>query len=126
LDPKTCNFVLSWDYDGLTINYELIALSNTWAGIVFSDDQKLGNDNIVVCMKEPDSDTISIVNYYKNTSDSELLKLDDNNILKKQGIYSPEGFIYCKFSREKSSSNPLVTDLNKPHYIYVERGSPGK
>lgn len=127
-DPKTCNFVLSWDYDGVTINYELIALSNTWTGVLFTEDKKLGNDNIVVCMKDANSDTVSIVHYYKNTSDSDLVKLidPDNNLVKKQGLYSPEGYIYCKFSRPKFSHNSMITDLNKPHFIYVERGSPGE
>lgn len=127
-DPKTCNFVLSWDYDGVTVNYELIALSNTWAGVLFTEDKKLGNDNLVVCMKDGASDDVRIVHYYKNTSDSDLVKLHEpeDNLVKRQGMYSPEGYIICKFSRPKFSNSPMVTDLNKPHYIYVERGQTGE
>lgn len=127
-DPKTCNFVLSWEFDGVTVNYELIALSNTWTGVLLTQDKKLGDDNLIVCMKDANSDKVSVVHYYKNNSDSDLVKLvePDDNIVKKQGLYSPEGYIYCKFSRPKFSHNSMVTDLNKPHYIYVERGSPGE
>ena len=57
-DPKTCNFVLSWDFDGVTINYELIALSNTWVGVLLSEDKALGNDNLIVCMKDGTSDEV--------------------------------------------------------------------
>lgn len=127
-DPKTCNFVLSWDFDGATINYELIALSNTWAGVLLTQDKSLGNDNLIVCMKDANSDTVSVAHYYKNSSDSNLIKLvaPDDNIVKRQGMYSPEGYIYCKFSRPKFSHNSMITDLTKPHYIYVERGSKGE
>lgn len=127
-DPKTCNFVLSWDFDGVTINYELIALSNIWAGVLFSEDKKLGSDNLIVCLKDTNSETVSVVHYFKNSSDSDLIKLvaPDDNLVKKQGSYSPEGYIYCKFSRPKFSHNSMITDLNKPHYIYVERGSAGE
>jgi hypothetical protein len=126
-DPKTCNFVLSWDFDGVTVNYELLALSNTWAGVLLTQDKQLGNDNLIVCMKDSKSDTVSVVQYYKNSSDSDLVKLvePDDNIVKKQGMYSPEGYIYCKFSRPQFSHNSMITDLTKPHYIYVERGSKG-
>jgi len=127
-DPKTCNFALSWDYDGATINYELLALSNTWTGVLFSEDKKLGNDNLIVCLKDASSDSVSVLHYFKNSSDSDLVKLSepDDNIVRRQGLYSPDGYIYCKFSRPKSSHNSLITDLNKPHFIYVERGSPGE
>lgn len=127
-DPKTCNFVLSWDFDGVTVNYELIALSNTWVGVLLTQDKSLGNDNLIVCMKDPKSDAVSVMHYYKNSSDSDLIKLiePDDNIVKRQGLYSPEGYIYCKFSRPKFSHNSMITDLGKPHYLYVERGSPGE
>jgi hypothetical protein len=44
VDPKTCNFVLSWDFDGELINYELTAISNSWVSVVFSQDQYLVNN----------------------------------------------------------------------------------
>ncbi len=68
-----------------------------------------------------------MIQYYKNSSGSELVRLSptDDNLLKKEGSYDLDGFITCKFSRPKQSNNKLVTDLSKPHYVYIERGSLG-
>jgi len=41
VDPKTCNFVLNWDFDGQLVNFELVGLSYAWVGVVFSEDQYL-------------------------------------------------------------------------------------
>lgn len=124
VDPKKCNFVLSWDYDGEYINYELTAYSNAWVGVVFSQDQHLGDDNIVVCLKE--FGKVSVVQYYKNSSGHDLLRLtaSEDNLVKTDG-YTSDGLMNCKFSRPKESINKLITDLSKPHYIYIERGSIG-
>lgn len=124
IDPKTCNFVLSWDYDGDLINYELTAYSNAWVGVVFSQDQNLGDDNIVVCLR--DFSQVSVIQYYKNSTGNDLVRLtaSEDNLVKKEG-YGSEGLINCKFSRPKQSINKLITDLSKPHYIYIERGSLG-
>jgi hypothetical protein len=128
-DPKTCNFVLSWNYDGELINYELTGLSSVWLALVFSQDNLLGNDNIIVCMRRPGSESsVSVIQYFKNTNDGELVKLVDasDNLINTAGYYNPAGYIYCKFSRPKESSNPLVADLTKPQYIYIERGAPNE
>jgi hypothetical protein len=78
-------------------------------------------------MKETDSDKVSVVHYYKNTSDSDLTKLIglSDGLSKQYGVYNPNGLIYCRFSRAKTTNNPLIADLSRPHYIYVERGAPG-
>lgn len=87
-----------------------------------------GDDNLVVCMKEPVLDRVSVIQYYKNSSGSELVRLtaSDDNLVKIQGSYDLDGLITCKFSRPKVSINKLITDLTKPHYIYIERGSLGE
>jgi hypothetical protein len=41
VDPKSCNFVLSWDFDGELINFELTGLTRTWISLIFSVDQYL-------------------------------------------------------------------------------------
>ena len=128
VDPKTCNFVLSWDFDGENVNYELTGLSNAWLSVVFSQDQYLGNDNVVVCLKQHGTENVFVQQYFKNTNDGELVKLvgPSDNLLNKEGFYNAAGYIYCRFSRPKASSNPLITDLSQPHYVYIERGTPGE
>lgn len=39
IDPRTCNYVLSWDYDSENVNFELSALTHAWISVVLSDDQ---------------------------------------------------------------------------------------
>jgi len=128
VDPKTCNFVLSWDFDGELINYELTAISNSWVSVVFSQDQYLGDDNLVVCMKEQLSDKVSVIQYYKNASGIELIRLtaSENNLINTQASFDLDRLITCKFSRPKESTKKLITDLTKPHFIYIERGSLGE
>jgi hypothetical protein len=41
VDPKTCNFVLNWNFDGQLVNFELVGLTYAWVGVVFSEDQYL-------------------------------------------------------------------------------------
>ena len=41
VDPKTCNFVLSWDFDGDYVNFELTGLTYSWISVLFTDDQYL-------------------------------------------------------------------------------------
>jgi hypothetical protein len=128
VDPKTCNFVLSWDYDGELVNYELTGLSSNWIQLVFSQDQELGNDNVITCVKQPGTENVLVSQLYKHSKDSDLERLSEgtDNLVKKQGFYNPAGYIFCKFSRPKVSTNPLVTDLSIPHYVYIERGQPGE
>lgn len=125
-DPKTCNFVLSWDYDGEFVNYELTGLSYAWIGVVFTEDQTLGDDNLVVCSRDT-NEKLSIDHYYRKKDDSKLIKLEPEDYLRKKFIsFNQAGYIYCRFSRAKTTENSYVTDLAKPHYVYIERGAPGE
>lgn len=57
----------------------------------------------------------------------QLIKLEPEDYLKnkRSEFNQAVGYITCKFSRSKTVNNRYVTDLLKPHYIYVERGAPG-
>lgn len=126
-DPKTCNFVLNWDYDGNLINYELTGLSYFWIGVAFSEDIYWGDDNAVICSRNPDTGRLAIDQYFKPKPDSSpMIQLSPNQLLNTHITYDEIGLISCKFSRTKASENRYVTDMNKPHYIYVERGAPGE
>ena len=125
-DPKTCNFVLSWDFDGEMVNYELTGLSYAWIGVLFTEDQYLGEDNMVVCSRN-EEEKLSIDHYYRRKDDPRLMRIEPEDYLKKKYIsFNPAGYIYCRFSRYKYTESSYVTDLSKPHYIYVERGAPGE
>ncbi|RNA19586.1 ferric-chelate reductase 1 [Brachionus plicatilis] len=128
VDPKTCNFVLSWEYDGQLVNFELTALSKAWVAVVLSDDRYLGNDNIIVCSRYPETERLSIDHYYKKKDDSVLYKIEPEDYLKNKEISynAKEAYITCRFSRPKTVDNEFVSDLSKPHFIYVERGAPGE
>ncbi|CAF0777916.1 unnamed protein product [Brachionus calyciflorus] len=128
IDPKTCNFVLSWEYDGQLINYELTGLSHAWIAVVLSQDRYLGNDNIIVCSRYADNEKLSIDHYFKKKDDSTLYKIEPDDYLKNKEItFSQNGaYINCKFSRPKTVDNEFVSDLSQPHYVYVERGAPGE
>ena len=110
------------------INYELTGLSYAWVAVVLSDDRYLGNDNIIVCSRYADTEKLSIDHYIKKKDDSTLYKIEPEDYLKnKQISFNPTGaFISCKFSRPKTVDNEFVSDLSKPHYVYVERGAPGE
>lgn len=71
---------------------------------------------------------MSIDHYFKKKDDSTLYKIEPEDYLKnKQISFNPTGaFISCKFSRAKTVDNEFVSDLAKPHYVYVERGAPGE
>ena len=126
-DPKTCNFVLNWDYDGKLINYELTGLSYFWIGVAFSEDIYWGDDNVVICSRNPDTGKLGIDQYFKpKTESSPMIQLSPNQLVNTHITYDEIGYINCKFSRTKESDNKYVTDMTKPHYIYVERGAPGE
>ena len=38
-EHNKCEYVLSWEFDGELINYQLTAISKNWAGVVFSKDK---------------------------------------------------------------------------------------
>ena len=127
VDPKTCNFVLNWDYDGKLINYELTGLSYFWIGVAFSEDIYFGDDNVVICSRNPDTERLVVDQYFKPKGDSsQMIQLSPSQLENTEITYDGNGLMKCKFSRPKSSDNKYVTDMNKPHYIYVERGAPGE
>lgn len=128
VDPKTCNFVLSWEFDGQFVNFELTGLSKAWVAVVLSNDRYLGNDNIIVCSRYPETERLSIDHYFLKKDDTLLYKIEPEDNLKNKEINynSKEAYITCKFSRPKTVDNEFVSDLSKPHFIYVERGAPGE
>lgn len=117
-----CNFVLKWDFDGKLINYELTAITKSWASILFSEDKTIGNDNLIACLRQ--GDKVSINHYYKQNTNSELVHLRSNEdgLLNKDGKYE-KGIINCTFSREIYTGNKLINNLNVPHYIHVGTGN---
>jgi hypothetical protein len=78
-------------------------------------------------MKEQLSVKVSVIQYYKNASGIELIRLtaSENNLINTQASFDLDRLITCKFSRPKESTKKLITDLTKPHFIYIERGSLG-
>ena len=119
---EKCNYVLKWDFDGKLINYELTAITKSWASILFSEDKAIGNDNLVACLRA--GDKVVIQNYYKETSDSPLLPLrpNEDGLSKKSAKYE-NGIINCTFSREILTGKKYVNNLNLPHYIHIGTGN---
>ena len=95
---------------------------------MLSDDRYLGNDNLIVCSRYPETEKLSIDHYYKKKDNTHLFKIEPEDYLKNKYIYynSNEAYITCKFSRPKTVENEFVNDLSMPHFIYVERGAPGE
>jgi len=130
VNPDTCNFVLSWEFDGELVNFELTGLSYAWISVAFSQDQYWGDDNLVICSRNADTNRLSIEHYYKRSEDAaQLIRLepDDHLVNKYITFNQADGFIYCRFSRRRTvENNRYVTDLAQPHFIYIERGAPGE
>ena len=56
-----------------------------------------------------------------------MIQLEPEDYLNKKSIIynQKEGYINCKFSRARTvANNRWVTDLSKPHYIHIQRGTP--
>ncbi len=80
---------------------------------------------MVVCSRN-EEEKLSVNQYFRRKDDQQLIKLEPEDYLKKKFIsFNQAGYIYCKFSRPKTSESIYVTDLSKPHYVFVERGAPG-
>ena len=87
---------------------------------------KKGDDNIVVCSRDPATERSSIDHYFKKKDVNQLYKLEPEDYLRNKLVsFDSVGIVSCKFSRTKASSSVYVGDLSKPQFIYVERGSPG-
>lgn len=84
---------------------------------------------MVICSRDPDTNRLSIDHFYKRVEDGQLIKLEPHDSLVNKYITfnQADGFIYCRFSRQRTvENNRYVTDLAQPHFIYIERGAPGE
>jgi hypothetical protein len=75
-------------------------------------------------MKRPDNSEVIISHYYKETSESELIRLkpSEDGLSKESGKYE-SGILHCKFSRELISGSKYVRDLNSGHYVAIDKGT---
>jgi hypothetical protein len=55
-----------------------------------------------------------------------MQRLDPSYLQKTEITFNEGGYIKCRFSRPKTTESKFIADLSKPHYVYVERGAPGR
>jgi hypothetical protein len=82
---------------------------------------------VVVCSRNPENNQLSIDHYFKRRDDPQMIKLEPDYLTNKYITFNQlDGYIYCKFSRPRTTTNRYISDLSHPLYIHIERGAPGE
>ncbi|CAF1353048.1 unnamed protein product [Rotaria sp. Silwood1] len=130
-----CEYALSWQVlDEDTVKFHIVARANGFAGVGFSNDEKRGDDQVVLCNKDAQGH-VYVRNMFVSVQTPQYIARDRPSYgLRDTDGYSNATHIICKFVRslsphtdtllEHGGQNRDGVDRNKfvnlkePHYMY--------
>ncbi len=98
-----------------------------WIAIGFSNDQAMGNDDVIICKKSATMGD-SVEHFFNSGRFTpSLLDFSEPSIgITNARVLLNEGFLICSFNREKTNArSPNYFDLNKSFYVLSAQGSLG-
>jgi len=121
LNSTTHRFIIAYKLDSL------VPRDSAWIAIGFSNDQAMGDDDVIICKKS--STMGDSVEHFFNSGrfTPSLLDFSEPSIgITNARVLLNEGFLICSFNREKTSARSSnYFDLNKSYFVLAAQGSLG-
>ncbi|XP_062595573.1 putative ferric-chelate reductase 1 [Saccostrea cucullata] len=122
----TCTYQVSWQKNGNLIRFEFLqdfGAGNKYQALGLSDDQKMGNDSVMVCKAY--GGKVEIEQGYNIPSMFKFRPITDPNDTEISVIETSQidNVIRCVVERTINSTNPEVFSLSQPWYVLHSMGA---
>lgn len=119
-----CTYAATWmvDEDADIIEVEMIRNSRGWIALGFSDDNRMGEDDVFVCQSEYDGSSVIVKDTYNPKGYEPNKGEEDQDDITYMEWASSDSIILCRFRRTLSGSNNNVTidkDLSTGQYYLL-------
>ncbi|CAF0784716.1 unnamed protein product [Didymodactylos carnosus] len=142
-----CEYLMQWQgEEDDKVKFRIQARADSFAGVGFSTDKHRGDDQVVLCIKDPNTNYARVQNMFLSVQTPQLIEKDYSVYgLEDPDAYANETHINCEFTRsmapygyiapsqtadqqqrDKDKDNrekdtrlrSKIVDLREPHYVY--------
>lgn len=118
---RNCSILITFrpGDDGNTVAFELVAITDGYVAVGFSNDDSMGDDSVLECLVKPDGSNVMYASTNVGTSNDKAEDSNDDYFDLLNADYT-DGVLYCNFTRPMETTvNSITTDLEKYNYYIL-------